>query len=128
MHRWKFSTVGGVRRVKLSSGADLVHLASLDQKLWTALSCPVNGLEIDANTLALIDFDGDGKIRVPEILAAVSWLVSLVKNPDELLQPESSMPLASINDSHPEGKRLLATAKIILHNLGCTSENSLSVS
>lgn len=128
MHRWKFSTVGGVKRVKLSSGADLVHLASLDQKLWTALSCPVKGLEIDAKTLALIDTDEDGKIRVPEILAAVSWMVSLLKDPDVLLKPESSMPLSVINDSHPEGEKLLATAKIILHNLGCEGDSSLSVS
>ena len=70
-HIWNFSTVGGVKRVNIESGADLLHLGELDQKLWTALSCPVSGLEIDTQTLALIDKDNDGQIRVPEILAAV---------------------------------------------------------
>ena len=60
-HVWSFSTVGGVKRVNLETGADLLALEQLDQKLWTALSCPVSGLEIDSKTLALIDSDGDGQ-------------------------------------------------------------------
>ena len=58
-HIWSFSTVGGVKRVNLESGQDLVHLAELDPKLWTALSCPVNGLEIDKATLQIVDSDKD---------------------------------------------------------------------
>ena len=50
-HIWNFSSVGGVKRVNLESGADLLNLANLDPKLWTALSCPVTGLEIDKKTL-----------------------------------------------------------------------------
>jgi hypothetical protein len=52
-HIWRFATIGGVKRVNLDSGADLLALETLDQKLWTALSCPVNGLEIDPQTLQL---------------------------------------------------------------------------
>jgi hypothetical protein len=40
-HIWNFSRVGGVNRVNLDTGLDLVHLEDLDQKLWTALSCAV---------------------------------------------------------------------------------------
>ena len=32
-YQWSFSTVGGVKRVNLESGHDLVNLPSLDQKL-----------------------------------------------------------------------------------------------
>lgn len=70
-HVWSFSTVGGVKRVNIDKGADLVNLENLDPKLWTALSCPVKGLEIDHKTLELIDKDNDGQIRVPEVIAAV---------------------------------------------------------
>ena len=31
--------IGGVNRVNLETGQDLVALEQLDQKLWTALSC-----------------------------------------------------------------------------------------
>ena len=33
---WKFSTVGGVTRVNIESGQDIMHLDELDRKLWTA--------------------------------------------------------------------------------------------
>ena len=62
-HIWQFSRIGGVNRVNLESGADLQHLDELDQKLWTALSCPVHGLEIDSKTLELIDMDRMAKSK-----------------------------------------------------------------
>ncbi len=126
-HVWNFSRVGGVNRVNLESGKDLVHLDSLDQKLWTALSCPVYGLEIDSKTLELIDTDKDERIRVPEVVAAVKWLTSLIKDPDELVNEHSSLELGSINDSTEEGKTLLESARQILKNLGKPDAGSLSV-
>lgn len=126
-HIWNFSTVGGVKRVNLDSGADLIHLNQLDQKLWTALSCPVNGLEIDPQTLALIDTDSDGQIRVPEMLEAVKWITSILKNPDSLLAQEDAFPLAAIDETTDEGRTLLASANIILRNLGKTDRSFLTV-
>lgn len=125
-HKWSFSTIGGVKRVNLENGNDLRALPLLDQKLWTALSCPVQGLEIDANTLQLIDADGDGQIRVPEILQAVNWLLDLIKDPNELFLQKDSMPLSSIVESE-HGKYLLETAKIILSNLGKAEATSICV-
>lgn len=126
-HIWQFSRIGGVSRVNLESGSDLLALEALDQKLWTALSSPVHGLEIDSKTLELIDTDGDGKIRVPEIIAATKWLTSLIKNPDELVQRKIALPLASINDSNELGAKLLASSKQILANLSKPQELSLTV-
>ncbi len=126
-HIWQFSRVGGVNRVNLDRGSDLLSLEYLDQKLWTALSCPVHGLEIDPRTLELIDKDKDERIRVPEVLDAVKWLTSLIKNPDELVKENKSLPLSSINDSTEEGKILLASAKQILSNLGKPDDNEITV-
>jgi hypothetical protein len=125
-HKWSFSTIGGVKRVNLENGSDLLALPLLDQKLWTALSCPVQGLEIDANTLQLIDADGDGQIRVPEILQAVNWLLELIKDPNELFQQKEVLSLNSITDGE-RGKYLLETAKIILSNLGKPDATEISV-
>ena len=73
VHPWKFFRTGGLDQVALTTGADLLALEQLDQKLWVALSCPVKGLALDEKTLALIDGDNDGRIRVRELLAAVAW-------------------------------------------------------
>ena len=117
-HIWQFARVGGVNRVNIETGNDLLYLDQLDQKLWTALSCPVHGLEIDPKTLELIDTDKDDKIRVPEILEAVKWITSVVKNPDELVHRNAIFPLSHINDSTELGQSLLASSKQILANLG----------
>src|SRR5438477_10952770 len=85
-HTWKFFRAGGFDQVRLASGADLLALDQLDQKLWVALACPTTGLEFDSRTLALIDSDQDDRIRAPELIAAVKWVCALLKNPDDLLK------------------------------------------
>jgi hypothetical protein len=126
-HVWHFARVGGVNRVSLETGSDLVCLEHLDQKLWTALSCPVYGLEIDTRTLELIDSDKDERIRVPEIIEAVKWVTSLIKNPDELLRVNEFLPLSSINDATEQGKTLVASARQILTNLGNPDSDRITV-
>ena len=126
-HIWHFSTVGGVKRVNLESGTDLLALDQLDQKLWTALSCPVEGLEIDEKTLSLIDLDGDGRIRVPEILEAVKWICSKIKEPDDLIRSPKKLPLSAINQESAEGKNLYNSAKQILINLGLAQNEAITI-
>ena len=113
-HTWKFFRAGGFDQVRLDTGADLMALDQLDQKLWVALACPTTGLEFDKATLALIDTDKDGRIRAPEVIAATKWAGSCLKNPDELLKSSPALPLAAFNDATPEGKQLLASAKLPL--------------
>lgn len=79
---WQYCSLGGAIRVKIASGEDIAHLGELDQKLWTVLSCPVDGLEFDRQTLDLIDTEHDGKIMVNEVVQAAQWLTSVIKNKD----------------------------------------------
>ncbi len=126
-HAWHFFRAGGSDQVHLQSGADLAHLDQLDPKLWAALACPTTGLEFDAKTLQLVDTDKDGRIRVPEIIAAAKWAAACLKNPDTLLTGQADLPLAAINDATPEGQQLLASAKQILANLGKPDAPTISV-
>ncbi len=80
-HTWKFFRAGGFNQVVIGSGADLLNLDQLDQKLWVALACPTTGVEFDKTTLALIDTDKDGRVRAPELIAAAKWAGGLLKNP-----------------------------------------------
>ena len=117
-YKWGFAGVGGVTRVNIASGEDIAHLGELDQKLWTVLSCPVKGLELDERTLAMMDEDGDGKIRVQEVVKTAEWLTSVLKNNDLLLEQKGEIRLGDIDESTDNGKRILASAKQILSNLG----------
>lgn len=126
-HKWRFFRAGGVDQARLDTGAELAALDQLDQKLWVALSCPVQGLEFDEKTLALIDSDKNGRVRVPEVIAAVKWTLARIKDPDELVKEPAAMPLASINDSSAEGRQLLSSARQILHNLGKPEAVSLAI-
>jgi len=120
---WKFTSVGGTVRVKIESGEDIRHLGELDRKLWTVLSCPVTGLEFDGKTLQLLDADGDGKIRVDEVIAAAQWLTGIVKDADLILKGEDELPFSAFNEENPDGARLLASARQILANLGIEKES-----
>ena len=116
-YNWTFTSVGGTVRVKITSGADIAHLGELDRKLWSVLSCPAKSLEFDQKTLDLIDADHDGNIRVDEVVATAEWLTGVLKNPDILLERGTVIPLDAFNTENPEGAKLLASAKQILHNL-----------
>jgi hypothetical protein len=113
-HRWRFFRAGGFNQVVLNSGADLFYLDQLDQKLWVALACPTTGVEFDKTTLALIDTDKDGRIRAPELIAAVKWASCLLKNPDDLLKGSPTLQPAAINDANPEGKLIASFARQVL--------------
>ncbi len=126
-HKWRFFRSGGFDQVRLETGADLRALSQLDPKLWVALSCPTDNLEFDKKTLEFIDSDEDGHIRVPEIIAAVQWVVSVLKNPEDVIQGAAVLPLNAINDSHPEGAILLASARQILKNIDKKDETVITI-
>ena len=126
-YNWNFCSLGGVTRVVINNGEDIAHLRELDQKLWTALSCPTNGLEFDPTTLRILDGDGDGKIRVQEVIAAAEWLTSIIKDKDSILKGEDSLPLDQFNTENEVGAKLHNSAAQILRNLGL-EKDSISIS
>jgi hypothetical protein len=114
---WQFASVGGAVRVQIRNGEDIRHLGELDRKLWTVLSCPAGGLEFDPLTLKDIDTDGDGNIRVDDVIATAQWLTRVVKDADSLLKGEDTLAFSNFNEEDPDGARLLASARQILANL-----------
>jgi hypothetical protein len=116
-HSWRFFRSGGLDHVCLEKGDDVANLSGLDPKLWVALSCPTRGLEMDDRTLDLIDRDGDGRIRIPEVIEAVEWAVSRLMDAQELIRPKEALPLSAINSEKPEGKALLEAARYVLKSL-----------
>lgn len=126
-HVWRFFKAGGFNQARLDTGSDLLNLAGLDEKLWVALACPIAGLEIDPRTLALLDSDGDGRLRVPEILAAVQWLGTVISTPDQAAQTDTSLPLSALNGQTPDGAAVLSAAKRLLYSLGQPNAQHVSL-
>lgn len=115
-YKWEFDNIGGASRVRISKGEDIRHLAELDPKMWTVLSCPVKGLEIDDKSLAYIDNDADGKIRVNDIIATAEWMTGALKNADLLLEGKDHIDIEQFADTEA-GRKLQDSAKQILGNL-----------
>ena len=107
-YKWSFANVGGVTRVRIQSAEDLRHLGELDKKMWTVLSCPVNGLEISADSLSLMDTDGDGKLRLKEVVATSEYLCASLKDPKSLFEQKDTILIDNIADED-----VLAVAKKI---------------
>ena len=97
-YKWTYASIGGATRVKIQSGEDIRHLGELDEKLWTVLSCPTVGLEIDETSLKLMDTDGDGKLHVKEVVKTADWLCATLTNPDVLLAGEAQLKVSEIAD------------------------------
>ena len=125
-HRWRFFRAGGFDQVRLDTGADLAYLAELDQKLWVALSCPTQGVELDAATLALVDTDADGHVRAPELIAAIDWAIARLRSPDVLVR-SGALALADINGDGEDNAKLLGATRRILASLGKSDATHISV-
>ena len=101
----------------ISKGEDIAHLEELDTKMWTVLSCPVKGLEIDEKSLSYIDCDADGKIRVNDVINISKWITSVLKDSDMLLTGQDCIDIEQINTETADGLKLYNSAKQILNNL-----------
>ena len=92
-HDWSFENIGGSTRVKITTGADIANLDQLDPKMWTVLSCPSTGLEIDEKSLKYIDTDNDGRIRVNDIVSTAKWMTAALNDADLLLKGDDKIIL-----------------------------------
>lgn len=126
-YQWRFFRAGGFDQVQLDRSADLLALGELDQKLWVALSCPVQGIEFDARTLQFIDSDNDGHVRPPELIAAIQWADARVRDADVLVQQLDGVPINFIRDDDEAGKLIKNAALILAAELGKSEADVLTV-
>ena len=117
-YKWEFANIGGASRVKITTGEDIAHLDELDPKMWTVLSCPVKGLEIDEKSLAYMDCDADGKLRVQDVICTSKWVTGALKNADLLVEGKDCIDIEQLNQEDACGAKLYAAAKQVLVNLG----------
>ena len=107
MYKFSFTNVGGSTRVNIHTGEDIRHLAELDQKMWTVLSCPTTGLEIDENSLKCMDTDQDGTLHVKEVIQTAEWICANLVDTNTLLQSSDQIMIDNI--ANPQLKELATT-------------------
>jgi hypothetical protein len=117
-YRFRFFRAGAVDQVDISDEGALANLHTLDQKLWLALACPVDGLELDPRSLEMIDTGHDRRIRPPELLAAVAWVNEVFVNLKGFFDGKDELALASLSEKTALGRMVRDSAKRILVNLG----------
>jgi hypothetical protein len=122
VHRWHFFRAGAVDQVALGDGGDILALPELNQKLWVALAMPTTGVDIDPETLALLDSNKDGRIRVQDILDAVAEIEKTFKNPSELLTSKTEVKLSAITEP-----KVVAAAKRMLADLGKKDADTITI-
>lgn len=122
LHRWHFFRAGAVDQVTLRDGYDLLALPDLDQKLWVALAMPTTGVDVDPETLALMDVNSDGRIRVHDILTAVADIERVFKNPSDILTSQDAVELSAIADNG-----VVAAAKRMLADLGKRDATAITI-
>lgn len=121
-HSWRFERIGGFDQVVVETADDLRNLHTLDQKLWVALACPVRGNELDETTLALVDSDKDGRIRAPELLAAIAWMDEGLVDLGAIVASQDGLALDNI--ANPT---MAASARRILEGRGKTDATQITV-
>lgn len=124
-HTWDVFRAGGLDQIRLSKADDLRHIDQLDRKLWVALSCPISGLEFDARTLALMDRDQDGRVRVEEVVTAVTWAAARLDDPTLILRGAVKLDFTAFANTEA-GRTLVAAAKQVLVNLERDGETAIA--
>ena len=122
--KWNFFRAGGFEQLLIESAADLQALPTLDQKLWATLACPVHSLAMDARLLSYLDTNEDGRLRAPEVLATLEWLLEHLVSGDELFN-QQPLYLSSFRDNHA-GQHLAKVARRLLHLKGRNEDDSLT--
>lgn len=103
MYRYGFYRMARTTQAALKCGADIEHLRELGRRYWLVLSRPV-GANVPQNAVAhLLDTDKDGRIRIPEVLAAVDWLKPRLNTFDILFAASSKLAVTDIRHDTPEG-------------------------
>ncbi|MEW5849325.1 MAG: kinesin [Myxococcota bacterium] len=102
---------------------DLVAAVRLPEALWMATACPTAGLRCDSRFLELMDTDGNGRIRVEEMRAAVAFT-------SRMLQDHSGCDAGSdvlrLGHLSADASHVRAAALLLLEHLNASTRDAVS--
>jgi hypothetical protein len=105
---------GGSLQVDLPSFDVLEEAVRIPETQWIATACPLEGLNCDPRFLTFLDTDGNGRIRVAEVRAAVEWAAKQLK---DRKRADEGSPVLELDALTEEARPLRSAAETILRTL-----------
>lgn len=110
-----YRLVAGSTQVEIKTFNDLVAAIAIPETQWVVTSAPTATFVADAGFLAALDSDSNGRIRVDEVQAAVSWTRRML---GDTKGADAGADVVVLSGLSNEAGRLKAAAELILANLG----------
>ncbi|OJT18543.1 kinesin [Archangium sp. Cb G35] len=105
---------GGSLQVSIPSFEVLVDAVKIPETQWLATACPLEGLQCDPRFLAFVDTDGNKRIRVHELRAAVEYAAKMLKSYQGADTASDVLVLDTLSEA---GTKLRDVAGILLETL-----------
>jgi len=115
---------GGSLQVSIPSFDVLVEAVRIPETQWLATACPLEGLHCDPRFLAFVDTDGNKRIRVTELRAAVEHTARLLKSYQGADAASDVLALDALSE---EGGKLRDVAGILLETLKAGDRTRISL-
>ncbi|RYZ33401.1 MAG: kinesin, partial [Myxococcaceae bacterium] len=115
---------GGSLQVDIPDFHTLTEAVRIPATQWMALACPLEGIACDPRFLTLMDADGNGRIRVEELRAAVDWTAARLKDPKGADAGSDVLDLSALSDT---ANNLRGAAELVLRTLHAPDTTRLSL-
>ncbi len=122
-----FQKIAGSRQLVIKTVQDLAAAVELDPAHWAVIGMPTDSIIYDPDFLEMVDTDQNKRIRPDELRNAISWLLSMMKDPEGIETGSKILKLSAINPETEGADVLLSTAHIILKNLGTPDCDELTL-
>ena len=115
---------GGSLQVSIPSFEVLLEAVRIPETQWMATACPLEGLNCDARFLAFVDTDGNKRIRVAEVRAAVEYTAKSLKSYQGADAASDVLALDALSEA---GAKLRDVAGILLETLKAGDRTRISL-
>ncbi|NTX56950.1 kinesin [Myxococcus sp. CA051A] len=115
---------GGSLQVDIPSFDVLVEAARIPETQWIATACPLEGLSCDPAFLKFLDTDGNARVRVAEVRAAVAWAAKHLK---DRRGADANSDVLDLNALSSDAASLRTAAEMILRTVGAPDMGRISL-
>ena len=115
---------GGDWQPLLAEFSDAVAALTLPDTAWAVLSCPIDGMDLADDFIALIDRDNDGRVRADDVRVAVRWTADMLRDWRPVSEGHTELDLQTLSE-HAKAQR--DTGSALAEKLGHAGKQSLTL-
>ena len=122
-----FEKVGGSYQIVINRAEDMLNLLDLPAAYWSVTGISLDALAMDAQFLAFLDDDSNGRIRVDEVKRAVAFLKKTLIGYENLEKGSDVLRFCDLNKEDPDGEAILSSATLAMKNTGHSDPQEISL-